>query len=68
MLFFDQFLYISISLMKRFKFTDTDLFLCRVSINVLQTGELITHFIVGLNEMCLMSYDFGYFHVIGATN
>ena len=37
MLFFDQFVYISISLLKRFKFTDTDLFLSRVRINVLQT-------------------------------
>ena len=31
-------------------------------------GELISHFIVGLDDMCLVSDAFGDLHVIGATN
>ena len=31
-------------------------------------GELISHFIVGLDEMCLMSDAFGDLHVIKAAN
>ena len=29
-------------------------------------GELIADFIIGIDEMCLMSYAFGYLYVIGA--
>ena len=31
-------------------------------------GELIAHFIVGLDEMCLMPDAFGYFYFIGTAN
>ena len=31
-------------------------------------GELIPHFVVGLDEMCLMSDAFGDLRVIGAAN
>ena len=33
-----------------------------------KNGELIPHFVVGLDEMCLMSDAFGDLRVIGAAN